>query len=63
MIELNNYHLPQLLNVTIDKSSLDSYDIGNIDLAILLFQAGYLTIQEVYEYKKEKSFKLGFPNK
>ena len=48
------------------KSGLfDSYDLSNIDINILLFQAGYLTIKEkiIDPENFEESYKLEYPNK
>jgi len=52
LIEKNNYFLPNLANVTVGKELLDSFDIDNIDLVVILYQAGYLTIQEVIEKRR-----------
>jgi len=43
----------------------DSYDITNIDINILLFQAGYLTIKKKIIDTKyfSESYKLAYPNK
>jgi len=65
LFEQNNYYLPQLSNLEIEESSLDSYELEKIDLNVLLFQAGYLTIKEVEEDEEEQAviFRLDFPNK
>ena len=47
LIEKNNYYLPQLSNLTVDKKLLDSFDIENIDLEVILYQSGYLTIKSI----------------
>lgn len=46
LIEKNNYFLPNLANLTVGKEILDSFDIDNIDLEVILYQAGYLTIEK-----------------
>lgn len=49
----------------IDQDSLNNFEINNIPLIPLLFQAGYLTIGEYLEYPSEKKtskYKLSFPN-
>ncbi|HPD66495.1 MAG TPA: AAA family ATPase [Ignavibacteriales bacterium] len=65
LIEKNNYYLPQLSNLKIEKSSLEKYNVEKVNLNVLLFQSGYLTIKEVEydEYEENQIYKLGFPNK
>jgi len=59
----NNYFLPKLSNIQIKDDLLDSYNIENLDLIVLLFQAGYLTIKEEIITNLGISYKLCFPNK
>jgi hypothetical protein len=47
LIEKNNYFLPRLSNVKVGKNLLDSFDIDSIDLEVILYQSGYLTIDKV----------------
>ncbi len=47
LIEKNNYFLPKLSNLTLGEQLLDSFDISNIDLEVILYQSGYLTISNV----------------
>ena len=49
LIEENNYFLPKLSNVVIGEELLASFDIENINLEVLLFQSGYLTIDKMEE--------------
>ena len=51
--------------VNVDDDILDSYEIENIDLTVLLFQTGYLTIKEKIIEPKELSisYNLAYPNK
>ena len=61
-IEVENYDEP---NFVVNDVAFDSYDIENIDLNVLLFQTGYLTIKEKYidpEYFSV-SYKIAYPNK
>ncbi len=46
LIEKNSYFLPSLANLIVDKKLLDSFDIENLDLEVILYQAGYLTIEK-----------------
>ncbi len=64
LIEKNNYHLPKLSNITIGKRLLDSFDIDNLDLEVILYQAGYLTIEKMLEKRRGGiEYKLKIPNK
>ena len=47
LIEKNNYFLPKLSNLTLGEQLLDSFDIDNIDLEVILYQSGYLTISNI----------------
>ncbi|MCD4817771.1 MAG: ATP-binding protein [Candidatus Cloacimonetes bacterium] len=52
-------------NFIIDDAAFDSYEIGNIDLNILLFQTGYLTIKEKIVNPEDFSidYKISYPNR
>jgi len=65
LIEKNNYFLPKLSNLTVDEKLLNSFDIDNIDLEVILYQAGYLTIDEMLidEDLDIIEYKLKLPNK
>jgi hypothetical protein len=63
LIEKNNYFLPRLANVKVGKNLLDSFDIDNIDLEVILYQSGYLTIDKVETTRRGKiEYKLKLPN-
>lgn len=47
LIKKNNYFLPSLSNLQVDEKLLDSFDIENLDLEVILYQSGYLTIDKV----------------
>lgn len=64
LIQKHNYFLPKLSNLTVGKQLLDSFDVENIDLEVILYQSGYLTIDEVYTTPFETiEYKLKIPNK
>ena len=63
LIEQNKYYIPQLDNLTVSKSLVDSYEIENMKLEPLLLQSGYLTIKEQKELSYGIEYVLGFPNK
>lgn len=61
LIEKYNYFLPKLLNLTVGEELLDSFDIDKINLEVILYQAGYLTIDKMHEKRRggfEYSLKL-----
>ena len=64
LIKKNNYFLPNLINLKVDERLLDSFDIENLDLEVILYQSGYLTIkkQEVDE-DQDIIYTLKIPNK
>ena len=63
LIKENNYFLPKLSNLTIGEELFDSFDIENIDLEVILYQSGYLTIDSVKEKRRGGfEYKLKLPN-
>ncbi|PID26967.1 MAG: AAA family ATPase [Candidatus Cloacimonadota bacterium] len=50
--------------INVPETALDSYEINNIDITVLLFQAGYLTIKEkiINPHNFSLSYNLGYPN-
>ncbi|MBZ4642451.1 MAG: AAA-ATPase [Deferribacteraceae bacterium] len=64
LIEKNKYFLPKLSDLIVDEKLVDSFDIENIDIEVILYQSGYLTISEVRETPFETiEYKLSIPNK
>ena len=64
LIQKHNYFIPQLDNLQLSSHLIDSFDIENIKLEPILFQAGYLTIRKVEELRRGGiQFTLGIPNK
>ena len=65
LIQQNNYFLPSLSNLRVDKKLLNSFDIENLDLEVILYQSGYLTIDkvEVDEELETIEYLLKIPNK
>ncbi len=64
LIKKNNYFLPHLSNLVVDKKLLNSFDIENLDFEVILYQSGYLTIDEVIvdEDFGTIEYKLKIPN-
>ena len=64
LIKQNNYFLPRLSNLTIGDELLDSFDIDNIELEVILYQAGYLTIESMeIDDDEDIIYHLKLPNK
>lgn len=64
LIKKNNYFLPQLSNLIVGEQLLDSFDVENLDLEVILYQSGYLTIDHVVEKPRGGiEYKLTIPNK
>jgi hypothetical protein len=62
LIKKNSYFIPDLLNITVDKSLVNSFDIENLNLETILFQSGYLTIKRLIQEEMGVFYELGFPN-
>ncbi len=65
MLKRGDYYIPQLENITVSKDLLNSFEIENLKLEVLLYQAGYLTIDRVEYYEEYEiyKYKLRVPNK
>ncbi|NEW61181.1 AAA family ATPase, partial [Sulfurovum sp. bin170] len=64
LIKQQNYFLPKLGNTKVGEEILDSFDTNKMKFEIVLFQAGYLTIEK--EIKKRRGgfeYHLKVPNK
>ena len=66
LIEKNNYFLPKLSNLVVGKELVDSFDVENINLEVILYQSGYLTIDEKiveeFGFNTIIKYKLKLPN-
>ncbi len=62
LFEKNKYFLPYLENIVVTEQILDSFDVEKIDPITLLFQSGYLTIEEFFTKRDRLMFKLEIPN-
>ncbi len=65
MLKRGNYYIPELENLVVSEELLNSFEIENLKLEVLLYQAGYLTIDtvEYYEEYELYNYKLKIPNK
>ena len=63
LIEKNHYFLPKISNLIVGEEILNSFDIENINLEVILYQAGYLTIDKMIEKRRGGiEYKLKLPN-
>lgn len=63
LIKEGQYNVVELENVLISEEDLSSFDVGSIGLETLLFQTGYLTIEEKIQRGAKEIFRLTYPNK
>ena len=65
MLKKHHYYIPKLENLIVGEDLLNSFEIENLKLEVLLYQAGYLTIKEFKEFEEYEitEFVLGVPNK
>ena len=61
LFQSRNYHLTDLQSVELYRSDFDAFDVETLDLSILLFQTGYLTVKKYHI--SSRSYSLGFPNR
>jgi len=47
LISKYNYFLPKLIDLKVDQRLLNSFNIENLDLEVILYQTGYLTIKDI----------------
>ncbi len=62
LLKEQRYYLPNLENLYMSETDISSFDVDDIKIETLLFQTGYLTIQEVKIRFNQRMFKLGYPN-
>jgi len=62
LIKSQHYFLPSLANLRVDEKLLNSFDIDNLDLEVILYQSGYLTIDRVQTLGVKTFYYLKLPN-
>jgi hypothetical protein len=62
LIKKRQFFIPELEKLSIAENQLEEFNIDNIDLNVLLFQTGYLTIQEEYVIGEHTYYNLKIPN-
>ncbi len=64
LIESGNFYIPELGSLVVGKEMMDRFDVENIKPEVILYQAGYLTIDEVIKSPRGGLlYKLKVPNK
>jgi len=64
LIESGNFYLPEMSNLVVGEEMMDRFDVENIRPEVILYQAGYLTIDEVIRQPTgEVNYRLKVPNK
>ena len=63
LIKKKRYYILDLNKIELSELQLDEFDINMIDLEVLLYQTGYLTIKKAFREGNSNIFELSFPNK
>ena len=63
LMKKRKYFLPNLNRIELSDSQMEEFDIHNIEVDVLLYQAGYLTIKKSYEIGSITYYSLKVPNK
>ena len=62
LIAQHHYPMPNLERVEASESLLSSFDVDQIEIETLLFQTGYLTIEERFRKGNRLTYRLTYPN-
>ena len=62
LMQEKNFFPPDLQNIKVGEEILHSFDIDNIELLVLLYQAGYLTIKQAVMMRGGLYYQLRVPN-
>jgi hypothetical protein len=63
LIKKKKFFIPKLEQIKVEDSQMGEFDINNIKIDILLYQAGYLTIKKEEQIGDNYYYTLMFPNK
>ncbi len=64
MLKQGDYYIPELENLTVSEDLINSFEIENLKLEVLLYQAGYLTIEKSFTgFDDTIKYRLRVPNK
>jgi hypothetical protein len=63
LLKEKNYFIPELENLVVGEELINSFDIEDIKLETILFQAGYLTIDKMkIDFRNTPKYSLKVPN-
>lgn len=62
LVNERKFNIPDIENIQLSEDSMDSFDVDSIELETLLFQTGYLTIKDVYQFGQKNAYHLQYPN-
>jgi len=62
LLKDRGYNLLEFENMEVNESILNSFDIEDIEIETIMFQAGYLTIREIKQIGVRKKYILNYPN-
>jgi len=63
LLQEQTWYIPEIDSYTASSTILDSFDVDKIELVALLWQTGYLTIQEQYQDAFGAGYRLVIPNR
>lgn len=63
MIQERNIDITRFDNLPVSDYAFDSFEPETIEAVPLLFQAGYLTIKEIFTKQDKRRYRLSYPNK
>ncbi|MBT4838562.1 MAG: PD-(D/E)XK nuclease domain-containing protein [Methylococcales bacterium] len=62
LIQQKKYFLPHFKQIVVEQNIINSFDIKNLAIETIMFQAGYLTIKTVQQKRNRLIYRLDFPN-
>lgn len=62
LLQQRQQFTPDLTRIVASESLLSTFDVGNIPVEALMFQAGYLTIDTIWQAPGQMDIKLKYPN-
>jgi len=63
LIKKNHYYVPKMSHIEVGEEIINSFEIEDLSLETIMFQAGYLTIKDVKHKRERYYYILDFPNK
>ena len=62
LLEKNRYYIPEIEHIEVSDSLIGAFEVDSIEPENLLFQAGYLTIEQSQRVAGKTFYKLRYPN-